>query len=192
MAATTAAAAATGPAAAGTGDQVEAFELDLDDELQDEGEEEPDDDDDRYRTGGPALPRTSKPAILVGAKYDEPDAPVRLELVREMLKAAPVRRLPFVPVSTIDGQGLAELRRGMFEMLEIIRVYTKAPGKKPDMNTPFVLSKGSTILEAASQVHKDFARDLKFARVWGAKVFAGQMVPRDHVLEDGDIIEFHV
>lgn len=163
-----------------------------DDSGLDLGDDELDEDEAYDEDDGQTAPRAVKPAIMVGAKWDDPDAPIRLELLREMLRTSGVRRLPFVPVSTLDGQGLAALRRGMFELLEIMRVYTKAPGKKPDMNTPFVLPKGSTILEAASQVHKDFARDLKFARVWGAKVFSGQMVPRDHVLQDGDIIEFHV
>lgn len=139
-----------------------------------------------------AAPRAVKPAVLVGAKCDDPDAPLRLELLREMLDVTPLRRLPFLPVSTLDGQGLAQLRRAMFDLLAIIRVYTKAPGKKPDMDAPFVLPKGSTVIDAAAQVHKDFARSLKFARIWGTGVFDGQMVPREHVLRDGDIIEFHV
>jgi hypothetical protein len=54
-----------------------------------------------------------------------------------------------------------------------------------------VLRKGSTVLETASAVHKDLAQGLKFARLWGKKVFDGQMVTRYYVLEDEDIIELH-
>ncbi|MDP2871117.1 MAG: TGS domain-containing protein [Bacillota bacterium] len=158
---------------------------------QDEDEVRAEDEDEDEDDAG-AAPRALKPAAVVGAKCDDADAVFRLELLRESLAGSPLLRLPLVEVSTLDGRGLDKLRRRMFELLEIIRVYTRAPGKKPDFETPFVLPRGSTVIEAASQVHKDFARDLKFARVWGAKVFDGQMVPRDHILQDGDVIEFHV
>ncbi|MFZ0430291.1 MAG: TGS domain-containing protein, partial [Acidobacteriota bacterium] len=31
----------------------------------------------------------------------------------------------------------------------------------------------------------------KYARVWGKTRFEGQMVERDYVLEDGDLLEVH-
>ena len=33
---------------------------------------------------------------------------------------------------------------------------------------------------------------LKYARMWGASVYDGQMVQRDYVLQDGDVAEFHI
>ncbi len=54
-----------------------------------------------------------------------------------------------------------------------------------------MLNKGVTVLEAAEEIHKEIAQNLKYARVWGKGVFEGQMVPRDHVLHDGDIIVFY-
>ncbi len=87
----------------------------------------------------------------------------------------------------------------LFERLEIIRIYTKVPGKKVDLaSTPFVLKHGSTVLDAARAVHRDFVYDLKFAKVWSSEKsgrpvkFEGQMVERTHHLEDGDILELHV
>ncbi|MRR14297.1 TGS domain-containing protein, partial [archaeon] len=41
-------------------------------------------------------------------------------------------------------------------------------------------------------IHKDIARKMKFARIWGLSVHDGQMVQKDHVLQDGDIVEIHV
>jgi ribosome-interacting GTPase 1 len=79
----------------------------------------------------------------------------------------------------------------IFDLSEIIRVYTKAPGKKPDLNNPFVLPKKSTLEILASKIHKDFVMNLKFARAWGESVFDGQMVQKDHVLQDGDVVEIH-
>jgi ribosome-interacting GTPase 1 len=41
-------------------------------------------------------------------------------------------------------------------------------------------------------VHADFAAKLKYARIWGVDRFDGQMVRRDDVLRDGDMLEFHI
>ena len=46
--------------------------------------------------------------------------------------------------------------------------------------------------DAATDVHKDFARKMKFARIWGSGKHEGIMIKRDHVLQDGDIIELHL
>ena len=87
---------------------------------------------------------------------------------------------------------LDELKRKLFQILDVIRVYTKTPGGKPDMTDPIVLEKGSTLEMAATSIHKSFAQRMKFARIWGSGKFDGVMVSRDHVLQDGDIIELHV
>jgi ribosome-interacting GTPase 1 len=51
---------------------------------------------------------------------------------------------------------------------------------------------GSTLEDVAAKIHKDFVRNLKYARVWGSAVHDGQMVQRDYLLHDGDIVELHV
>jgi hypothetical protein len=33
---------------------------------------------------------------------------------------------------------------------------------------------------------------MKYARIWGTSVHDGQMVQRDYVLHDGDIVEIHI
>ena len=71
-------------------------------------------------------------------------------------------------------------------------MYTKRPGKPADRNRPFTLPHGATIRDLARTIHKDLVEDLKSARVWGANVFDGQTVQRDHVLEEGDIVEIHM
>jgi uncharacterized protein len=127
------------------------------------------------------------PAVLVAAKSDAPDAAVRLELLREAYGA----RFDIVPVSGDTGDGLDALRLELFRLLGVIRVYTKAPGRRADKSVPFVFRRGITVEEAAAVVHKDFAERLKYARVWGSRTFEGQMVQREHVLEDGDVLELH-
>ena len=42
------------------------------------------------------------------------------------------------------------------------------PGGKPDMTDPIILAKGSNLEAAAAPVHKEFARKLKYARIWGS------------------------
>jgi len=100
-------------------------------------------------------------------------------------------RLPVIPVSAGAETGLDSLREASFRLLGVIRVYSKPPGRKADNSTPFILSRGSTALDAAEAIHKDFVEKLKFARLWRRDAYQGQMVGRDHVLEDGDVIEIH-
>ena len=97
-----------------------------------------------------------------------------------------------IAVSAREGTGLEELKIQIFEALEIIRVYTKTPSQKPDLNDPIILERGSTLEDAAEEVHKDFKAKLRYARVWGSGKHDGIMVKRDHILQDGDIVELHV
>jgi hypothetical protein len=101
--------------------------------------------------------------------------------------------LPFpgVAVSTVTGEGLDAFARMAFDALKILRIYTKMPGKKPDLEEPYTLPIGSTALDAVRTVHREFAERLKYVRIWGSGRFEGQQVPSDHRLEDGDIVEIH-
>ncbi len=74
----------------------------------------------------------------------------------------------------------------------IIRVYSKEPGKEPEMKTPFTLPFGSTMLDLAELIHKDFLNNLKYACIWGSTKFDGQRVQKDYVLQDMDIVEYHI
>jgi len=84
---------------------------------------------------------------------------------------------------------LDPMQQYVFDQLEIIRIYSKVPGKEPDLETPYVMKKGSTLEEFAGKIHQDFLENLKNARVWGSSAFDGQMVQRDYVLQDEDIVE---
>jgi ribosome-interacting GTPase 1 len=129
-----------------------------------------------------------KKALVIGNKIDLEGAERNFVLLKELIG----QEFPVLGVSAQKGTGLEDLRAKIFEMLDIIRVYTKSPGQKPDMNDPIVLERGSTLEDAAEEVHKDFSARLKFARVWGSGKHDGVMVKRDHVLQDGDIIELHM
>jgi small GTP-binding protein len=129
-----------------------------------------------------------KKAMCAANKIDAPGALTRLELFREIIRDD----IEVVPCSALTGDGLSTLVcRMFFDLLGKIRVFTRPPGGKVDYAQPFVLDKGTTVLEAAAEIHKEIAKNLKCARVWGTGVFDGQMVPRDHVLHDGDIVVFY-
>ncbi|ROR03531.1 TGS domain-containing protein [Desulfosoma caldarium] len=100
--------------------------------------------------------------------------------------------LPCVAVSTASGRGLHALLDMIFAHSDVLRVYTKAPGKEPDTSAPFILPRKSTVQDLAEKIHKDFVKKLKFARIWGKAVFDGQMVQKDYELQDGDIVEFRI
>jgi hypothetical protein len=100
-------------------------------------------------------------------------------------------RYPAFAVSAITGRGLGEIGPLLFCQLGIVRVYTKVPGRPPDRDRPFSLRRGQTVEDVARLVHKDVARSLKYARVWGKAGFDGQHVGRDHPLADGEVVELH-
>lgn len=100
-------------------------------------------------------------------------------------------RFPAVAASAETGAGIDRLGRILFRGLAIVRVYTKAPGRPPEMDRPFTCFKGDSVLDVAQLVHRDLAQSLKFARVWGSAKYDGQRVAKDHILSDGDIVELH-
>ena len=128
-----------------------------------------------------------KRALIAGTKSDLD--PSRENLAN--LKDEYGNKVPVIPISAKTGAGLDELRREAFDMLGVIRVYTKSPGIEADMTDPMVIKEGSTLEEAAEAVHKDFRKNLKFALIWGSGKFPGQRVKRDHIVQDGDILELH-
>jgi ribosome-interacting GTPase 1 len=99
---------------------------------------------------------------------------------------------PMSSVSAATGSNLEEFKRNIFSALDIIRVHTKSPGKKVELNDPIILKTGSTIKDAAEDIHKDFKAKLKYAVVWGSGKFDGQRVSQTHILQDNDIIELHI
>jgi len=110
----------------------------------------------------------------------------------ERLRSKYARLFPLVSISAREGGGLEEFKRAVYQALNIIRVYTKTPGSKADLTDPMILEKGSTLGEAAESLHKDFYQNLKYAVVWGSGKYDGQRVSKGHVLQDGDIVEFHI
>ena len=130
----------------------------------------------------------SKRAIIVANKNDLPgseDSFIRLGEKYEHIYQC-------IAVSALKKDNLEELKRTIFKISGVIRVYSKPPGKEPDLSTPFTIPSSSTLLDLARFIHKDFLFNLKFARIWGSAKFDGQRVEKNYVLKDRDIVEFHV
>jgi uncharacterized protein len=130
-----------------------------------------------------------RPKVTVlGNKVDQPGGYDNCQVWSELYQP----HFRPVPFSTSDPAALQSLRQHIFSSLGVVRVYTKAPGKKLDESTaPFVLRKGATVLDAAAAVHKELAANLKFARLWRAEQYEGRMAERTQLLEDRDVIEIH-
>ena len=130
----------------------------------------------------------AKRMLVGGTKVDLPGAAENFQALKELYGSA----VPLLATSAEKGDNLGEIPRTCFKMLEVVRIYPKEPGKPPDKERPFVLPKGSTVLDLAAVIHKDMAAHLKRARIWGANMYEGAPAPREHVLADRDIVELHV
>ena len=142
--------------------------------------------------------------FVVPNKIDLPEAAGRLELFHELCPLD----FPEYPISAAAGHpahgtgqhiagcrvaGLETLREAIYRSFDVIRVYSKLPtAKEPDRDRPFTVRRGSQLLDLAGQVHKDFLKGLKFARVWGEAVHDGTVVKGDYELHDKDIVELHM
>jgi len=126
-----------------------------------------------------------RPFLIVVNKVDDNNLAADYKVFTELLEDV----WHTVPISATTGHNVEQFKWTVFDLLEIIRIYSQAPGKEPNLNSPFVMQRGGTIEEFAALVHQDIASDLKTARVWGSADFDGQMVRRDFVLQDGDVVE---
>ena len=133
--------------------------------------------------------RIPVPRLLAANKSDLPGAAQDFTALQELYRD----RYACIAISASTGTNLDRFARALFDLLGIVRVYTKAPGHKADLSAPFVLRRGQTVLDGARLVHRDFAEHLKFARLYRVSGgHDGLMVERTHVVEDGDVLEFHI
>jgi ribosome-interacting GTPase 1 len=125
--------------------------------------------------------------LVLANKLDVAGASANLETLRELYGG----HLQIEPVSTREPGLLGRVPELLFGLLHVIRVYAKPPGRKPDLDEPFVLPAGSDVHELARRVYRGLAHQVKAARRWGHGVAEGLNVQLDHVLRDKDIVELH-
>lgn len=127
-------------------------------------------------------------ALLVANKCDVKNVMEAYQKFESRFKST----FTVLPISAKERMNLDELKKEIYQILGIIRVYTKIPGKEPDRTEPVILKKGSTVEDVALSIHKDFVAKLRYAKIWGSGKFDGQMVKRDFLINEGDVIELHI
>lgn len=130
----------------------------------------------------------TKKILWVGNKIDSSSSEDIKEIFKELYEDKIQNN--FIEISAKEGINLEILPERIFKLLDIIRVYTKIPGKPPDTENPYTLKSDSLVIDLAEIIHKDIAKNFKYARLWreGKINIAG----RDYKLEDGDIVEIHI
>jgi ribosome-interacting GTPase 1 len=132
--------------------------------------------------------RLELPTLLVANKSDLDPDPDEVAVLEELLGV----KFPPAMTSAKTGEGCDTIGPLLFKGLEIVRVYTKVPGRPVKKDRPFTVRHGQTVFDVARLVHKDIARGLRFARVWGVNVYDGQQVGPEHPVDDADVIELHI
>jgi len=124
-------------------------------------------------------------AVVVINKIDL----IKEKKLKEKTKIIEKKGWRVVSISAKDGMGLESLRDEIFAALQLIRVYMKPVGKKPDYNEPLILKGGQKIEDACRKLHRDFKRKFRFAHIWGKSAkYPGQKVGLDHILDDKDVL----
>eukprot|EP00467_Chlorarachnion_reptans_P019557 CAMPEP_0114519468 /NCGR_PEP_ID=MMETSP0109-20121206/19025_1 /TAXON_ID=29199 /ORGANISM="Chlorarachnion reptans, Strain CCCM449" /LENGTH=367 /DNA_ID=CAMNT_0001700221 /DNA_START=62 /DNA_END=1165 /DNA_ORIENTATION=+ len=100
-------------------------------------------------------------------------------------------RLPDTVVVSLHWKAnLDHLLEKMWEYLDVVRLYTKPRGKRPDFSDPIVVPRGTTILDVCNRIHRDFSKRFKTANVWGTSAkHVPQSVGIKHTLQDEDVIQ---
>jgi len=155
----------------------------------------------------PAGDSTWRPGLIVATKADLAPAGT-IEVLRELYPGGGALErdstgagqrdalrsrdgLQVVAVSARTRQGLDDWFKRLWALLAIIRVYSKEPGRPPDLHKPFVVPAGATVADLARQIHRDLPERMKFARLWGHSRFEGQQVHKTEPLRDRDVVEIH-
>lgn len=130
---------------------------------------------------GPMLMNVIRHADLIILTFNNPE---EKKLLDKELYEVKVKKIIFNKIENFKDK--------IWSSLNLIKIHTKQPGKKPDF-PPVALKKGSTIRDLAEHVHKDFIKKFRFARLEGKSAkFKGQQVGLNHKLQENDIVELHL
>lgn len=123
------------------------------------------------------------PPLIVCTKIDLPGAEQALEQARQQFAEHNL-----LTISSVTGEGLCELRSAIWEMSGLMRVYSRVNGQSDEK--PFIVPRSCTAEDFARAIHHAVAARMVKARVWGTSAkFPGQLVGRDHMLQDCDQVE---
>jgi uncharacterized protein len=130
--------------------------------------------------------KSSGDRLIVINKVDKYND-VELRKLRERVKS---KRLNAILISCVNNYGIDELKSEVFSKMEVVRVYTKEPGKART-DRPMVLPIGSDVGDVAEMILKGFGKKVKEARLTGPSgKFVNQKVGLGHEVKDKDVVEF--
>lgn len=134
-----------------------------------------------------AIKNKSAKKIILFNKIDIYDETAK----RKIYETLKTKKYNFVLVSTLTGEGLEDLKEKIFKSFDIIRIYTRHPGKGED-SVPVIMKPESTLEQVAEKILHGYSKKVKFAKVFGPSAkFLGQKIGLKHVVKDKDIIEFY-
>ncbi len=113
---------------------------------------------------------------------------------RKILETLRSKKYNFVITSTSTNEGIEDLKEKILNSFNIIRVYTKHPGKKQkqeEENIPIILQPKSTLQDVAEKILHGYSKKVKYAKITGpSSKFKDQRVGLKHVVKDKDVVEF--
>jgi small GTP-binding protein len=122
------------------------------------------------------------PTILAVTKTDD----AQPGAVKRLVEA--VRDVEIVPVSILDETSLEALRKAIWHLTGLIRIFLRHDRSTDD--EPVALRPPVTVTDVAHAIHHELGATVRGARVWGPSArFDGQRVGSGHVLADGDVVE---
>ena len=127
-----------------------------------------------------------RPAIVVANKMDVEGTEEKLEALRERFG----NKFNIIGVSAKTGKGLEGISKSVFEALNIVRIYTKRP-QQSAVKKPLIMRAEPTVGDVAKEVHSEFYRNFKYAKIWGSSKYPGEKVGLNYRLKDRDIVEIH-
>jgi len=125
-------------------------------------------------------------AMVIATKGDAEGSGARFKELEEKYSA----RFDIIPISAHKKENLDGMSWALYEHLDILRVYTKIPGKKRE-DRPIVLPEGSVVEDAARKVHKElFVERFRSAVILRENdKIKRRTVGLNYPLQDGDILQ---
>lgn len=130
--------------------------------------------------------RAYVPASIIITKIDILD--------EDQIKKIKQSTKPDLMISAEKKIGIEQLKKLIYDKLNLISIYLKEISKKPDLDEPMIVRYGCSLKDICNRIHRDFAKKFKYARIWGKSAkFPGQLVKNiEKKLENGDVVELHI
>lgn len=119
--------------------------------------------------------------LIVGNKFESDISKRSFEILKENFN--------IFPISVKEKVNIEKLKEKIFQSLNIIRVYSKEPKKEVDFEKPWILKKGTKLIEWVEEINKEMVKKFQGAKLYKKDLKSFQLVGKDYILEDGDIIE---